>query len=72
MPPLPVATSRQVIRALESAGFIFVRQRGSHRIYVSGKRGVTIPVHGKDLRPGTLKSIITQSGLSVEEFIALL
>lgn len=33
MPKLPSLKSKQVIRALERAGFIFVRQKGSHKIY---------------------------------------
>ncbi|MBI5729193.1 MAG: type II toxin-antitoxin system HicA family toxin [Candidatus Magasanikbacteria bacterium] len=72
MPRLPVLTPAKTIRALERAGFIFIRQRGSHRIYVRGEKGVTIPFHNKDLRKGTLKQIIQQSGLTVEEFIKLL
>lgn len=72
MPRLPALTSAKVIRALERAGFIFIRQRGSHRMYVRGAKGVIIPFHNKDLRKGTLKHIIQQSGLAVEEFIELL
>ena len=33
---------------------------------------LTIPIHNKDLPPKTLKSIIRQAGLTVEEFIELL
>jgi predicted RNA binding protein YcfA (HicA-like mRNA interferase family) len=57
---------------LERAGFSFVRQKGSHRIYVKGDVGVTLPWHSKDMRIGTLRHIIKQSGLTVEEFSALL
>jgi predicted RNA binding protein YcfA (HicA-like mRNA interferase family) len=57
---------------LERAGFSFVRQKGSHRIYVKGDIGVTLPWHSKDMRLGTLRHIIKQSGLTVEEFSALL
>jgi predicted RNA binding protein YcfA (HicA-like mRNA interferase family) len=49
-----------------------VRQKGSHRIYVKGNIGITIPYHNKDLKKGTLRAIIKQSGLSVEEFLKLL
>ena len=72
MPRLPTLTSAKVIRAFERAGFIFIRQRGSHRMYVRGEKGVIIPFHNKDLRKGTLKHIIQQSGLTIEEFIGLL
>ncbi|MBI4262419.1 type II toxin-antitoxin system HicA family toxin [Candidatus Uhrbacteria bacterium] len=72
MSKLPAMTPAKVIRALEHAGFVFERQRGSHRIYVRAHIGITIPFHAKDLRKGTLKSIIQQSGLTVEEFLELL
>ena len=72
MPRLPVLTPAKVIRALERAGFIFFRQRGSHRIYTRGDKGITVPFHNKDMRPGTLKHVIQESGLTLEEFIELL
>lgn len=72
MPRLPALTSAKVIRALERAGFVFIRQRGSHRMYMRGAKGIIIPFHNKDLRKGTLKNIIQQSGLTLEEFVELL
>ncbi len=33
---------------------------------------VTVPYHNKDLKPGTVASIIVQAGLTVEEFVSLL
>jgi predicted RNA binding protein YcfA (HicA-like mRNA interferase family) len=36
------------------------------------KSVVTIPYHNKDMKPGTLASVIKQAGLSVEEFVELL
>lgn len=61
-----------LIRALERVGFYIHRTSGSH--YILKKEGlrVTVPYHGKDLKPGTLKSIIEQAGLTVEEFLSLL
>jgi predicted RNA binding protein YcfA (HicA-like mRNA interferase family) len=67
---------KQVVRALQRAGFEIVRVTGSHHIL----RGpgvppakVTVPVHGAhDLPPGTVGSIVEKSRLSVEEFMALL
>jgi predicted RNA binding protein YcfA (HicA-like mRNA interferase family) len=73
MPPkLPFLKPREVIKVLEKLGFVFVRQKGSHRIYVKGNIGITIPYHNKDLKKGTLRAIIKQAGLSVEEFLKLL
>lgn len=72
MPKLPALKPRQVIGILEKAGFVFVRQKGSHRIYVKGNIGVTIPYHNRDLRKGTLRTIIKQSGFTLQEFLKLL
>ena len=72
MPKLPILKPRKVSKALERAGFILARQKGSHRIYIKDRLGVMIPYHNKDLKPKTLKHIIKQSGLEIEEFIRLL
>ena len=72
MPKLPAPKPRQVIKVLEGAGFVLARQKGGHRIYVKGSIGITIPFHNKDLRKGTLRQIIKQSGLILEEFLELL
>lgn len=58
---------RQVVRALEKNGFQFVRQKGSHRLYRKGDLRVTVPMHNKDLKPGTLKSILKQAGITKVE-----
>jgi len=72
MPKLPALKPKQAIKVLEKAGFQFVRQKGSHRIYIKGARGVTIPYHNKDLRKGTLRIIIKQLALTEKEFLKLL
>jgi predicted RNA binding protein YcfA (HicA-like mRNA interferase family) len=72
---LPVATSRKVIKALERAGFIEHHATGSHAIMrhrIDHSLRVTVPMHNRDLKPGTLRQIVKQSGLSVEEFGKLL
>jgi predicted RNA binding protein YcfA (HicA-like mRNA interferase family) len=61
---------------LQRAGFIVDRIAGSHYIMAhsnDARRAVTVPVHGaRDLKPGTLRSIIRQAGLTVEELRNLL
>jgi predicted RNA binding protein YcfA (HicA-like mRNA interferase family) len=63
-----------VIRVLGKLGFKVVRQKGSHivlkGVYKDKKRTVVIPKH-KEIAVGTLKGILFQAGLSVEEFIKL-
>jgi predicted RNA binding protein YcfA (HicA-like mRNA interferase family) len=62
-----------VAQALRRAGFDLVRQRGSHaRFAHSSGRRVTVPMGSSTLRTGTLATIVSQAGLSAEEFIALL
>ena len=73
---LPVVSGKRVIQALTKAGFIVNRIVGSHHVLVfpgDPTRTVTVPVHaGRDPKPGTLRSIIRQTGLTVEEFVELL
>jgi predicted RNA binding protein YcfA (HicA-like mRNA interferase family) len=75
MTRLPSLTARDVIKKLKKVGFVFDRQaKGSHEIWYNPitKRRTTIPNHpGIDIPKGTLKAIIKETGLSVEEFINL-
>ena len=72
---LPRVTGREVVRALERAGFVFDRQRGSHVILLHSqtRQRVSIPVHaGRIVKLGTLKGILEDAGLSRDEFDLLL
>lgn len=71
MPKLPVLSGREVCRILEGYGFVEVRQRGSHVVMQKKlpDSSVTVPVpNHKELKPGTLRAIIRQSGLLVTDF----
>jgi predicted RNA binding protein YcfA (HicA-like mRNA interferase family) len=71
LPKLPVLSGQDVRRVLECHGFKMLRQRGSHMVMQRPIAGgtITIPVPDhSELRTGTLRSIIRQSGLAVEEF----
>ena len=48
-------------------GFTEIRQTGSHRILRRESRTIVVPMH-KPLKPGTLRGIIEQAGLVLEEF----
>ena len=61
----------EAVRALKRMGFEFQRQTGSHVILRRGPRTVVVPQH-KPIKPGTLKGLIEQAGLTVEEFVAQL
>lgn len=74
-PRLPVTTGRKALRALEQGGFIVHHTTGSHHILrhaTDFNRRVTVPMHPGDLKPGTVRHILKQSGLSLEAFIELL
>jgi len=66
---LPFLKPRQVVRALERAGFTVRKSKSSHRTFVKGSLRVTVPYHSTDIKPGTLRSIIDQAGMSVDEFL---
>lgn len=74
MPDLPDCSSRQVIRALERAGFVLVRIRGSHHIFRKPGHPTVVPVKhpAKSIPTGTLRAIIREAGLTRDEFIELL
>lgn len=75
MPKAPVITGKEAIRALERAGFVFDRQRGSHVMmwHPERRRTVTVPVHaGETLGPTVFHNVLRQSGLTMEEFRDLL
>ena len=71
MAPLKPLSYREVRRKLEAAGFALYTQRGSHAKFVLRQgdrvRVVIVPVH-REIAVGTLRSILRQAGLSVEEF----
>ncbi len=74
MPPVPAVPGDRVVRALEKAGFTVTRVRGSHYILRNADgRNTTVPVHrGRDIRPGTLRGVLADVGLTVDEFRARL
>jgi predicted RNA binding protein YcfA (HicA-like mRNA interferase family) len=69
---LPSVKPKIVIRTLKRSGFVVHHVTGSHYFLKKEKRRVSVPYHNKDLKSGTLASIIAQAGLSVEEFVSLL
>ncbi len=75
MTKLPTVGSREVIQVAIQLGFEFDRQKGSHAVYIRrrDRRRLVVPVHkGRDLKPGTLRGLIEDMGLSVEEFTRFL
>jgi predicted RNA binding protein YcfA (HicA-like mRNA interferase family) len=72
LPRLPVVSGTEAVRAFEASGYERVRQSGSHvRLICEGRQPLTVPLH-RELKRGTLRALIRDAGLSVEEFIRLL
>lgn len=70
MSKLPVLRARELVQALLRAGFFIHHQKGSHvrlRSILSPIRHVTIPYHGGDIPQNTLRRILEQAGLTVDE-----
>jgi len=73
MPESPHISGRRCVAALARIGFVMVRQRGSHMLMRRDDPRTTISVPDHDeLDRGTLRAIIRQAGLTVQEFIDLL
>jgi predicted RNA binding protein YcfA (HicA-like mRNA interferase family) len=71
---LPAVTGQEVLQALKRAGFVPLRQKGSH-IYIRHPdgRSTVVPVHkGSDIDRGLLRKIIKDTELGKDEFIKLL
>ncbi len=74
MPKLPVISGIEAVKALSKIGYEVDHQTGSHVILRQNKyphRRLTVPNH-KEIAKGTLRGLIKQAGLTVEEFIELL
>jgi len=61
-------SSKQIIKALKTNGFVLVSQRGSHVKFKKDNRVVIVPSPKKEIPMGTFRSIIRQSGLTREDF----
>jgi predicted RNA binding protein YcfA (HicA-like mRNA interferase family) len=70
-----VVSGDRVVKALTRAGYVFRTQVGSHVTMKHPETGVkvAVPVHAsRDMPVGTLRRIIRDAGLTVEEFRRLL
>jgi predicted RNA binding protein YcfA (HicA-like mRNA interferase family) len=72
MPALPKLSGRAVVKAFGRGGWELARQKGSHMILVKDGSWATlsVPDH-REVAPGTLRSLIRASGLTVEAFVEL-
>ena len=71
---LPRVSGREIAKAMQKLGYEFDRQRGSHIILrqnVAPHRRLTVPDH-REVAKGTLRSILREAGVTVEELKSLL
>lgn len=73
MVKLPVISGIKAVKAFRKAGWVVSRQTGRHIIMekTGSKITLSVPDH-KTIKRGTLRSLIKDAGLTVEEFIELL
>lgn len=71
MPKLPVLSGREVVRGLNRLGFEQVGQSGSHIKLRRRTATVIVPNH-REVRKGTLGSILLQAGITIDELTTAL
>jgi predicted RNA binding protein YcfA (HicA-like mRNA interferase family) len=66
-------SGKEAARGFEKAGWVARGQTGSHLVLTKAgvRANLTVPLHA-ELAPGTLRSLIRVSGLTVEDFLDLL
>jgi predicted RNA binding protein YcfA (HicA-like mRNA interferase family) len=74
MSKLPAVRPSDLVRVARRIGFVFDRQKGSHAIFLraTDRRRVIIPMHNRDLKPGTPHGLLDDTGLTREKLIELL
>ena len=71
---LPALTAREVVQALQRGGFYVHHVKGGHYSLRHPDRPhlrVVVPFHRRDLPVGTMRAIIRQAGLTIDEFLDL-
>ena len=72
MTRLPVLSGREVVKALSRIGYYVRDQKGSHvHLRHPERPPLTIPMH-EEVARGTLRAIVRDAGLTMEEFLDLL
>lgn len=73
MPPLPILSGLEVVKIFLSLGWEVSRQRGSHIILTKegSLASLSVPSH-KEVARGTLRSLLRDAGLTVQEFLDVL
>ena len=68
MPKLPCVSGLKVAKALERLGFVRQRQRGRHLVMRRGSAVCVVPLH-REVDQGTLRGVLRQARVALEEFV---
>ncbi len=71
MPPVPVMSGHEVVRAFQRHGWQATRQRGSHIIMTreGSLATLSVPNH-REVARGTLRALTRAAGLTIDEFVS--
>ncbi|WP_435011456.1 type II toxin-antitoxin system HicA family toxin [Tundrisphaera lichenicola] len=73
MPPIPVLSGQDVIKAFQSLGWRVVRRKGSHVMMAKAGQNATLSVPDHDeVGRGALRSLIRSADLTIDDFLAAL
>jgi len=67
MPKIPLLTDKEIISLIEKQGFIFIRQKGSHKIFRKDGKSIVVPCHNKQLKRGLTAKILKDADIKPEE-----
>lgn len=73
MTKLPSVSGREAMKAFEKVGYVFSHATGSHHVYKKSSAvfNLSIPNH-RELKKGTLRSLLRAADITVDQFIDLL
>ena len=63
MPKIPAFTDKEIINLIEKAGFFFVRQKGSHKVFRKDDKLVVVPCHNRPLKRGLIFRILKDADI---------
>ena len=72
---LPLLRAKQIVRALERAGFLKDRQKGSHLVmwHPTKNTHTVVPIHsGEEIQKSLLVEILKEADISIQDFLNLL
>ena len=65
MPKIPVFSDKEIIKLIERVGFIFIRQKGSHKIFRREGKSIIVPCHNRPLKLGLTAKILKDADIDV-------